>query len=93
MHSLQIELKDSAFRVISRAAKAQGVTVEKFLAEQLSNEYVPFGNVQDSFFTPLVLAEIDAAAAEAQQGGGLPMDEVMARMGAKSRAWRENHPA
>ena len=93
MHSLQIELKDPAFRVISRAAKAQGVTVEAFVSEHLTSEYVPFGDVPDSFFTPLILAEIDAAAAEAKEGGSLPMEEVMARMGEKSRAWRDNHLA
>lgn len=91
MRSLNIQLPDPVYSAIAQAAAASGLSVEAIVAKQLA---VDFGDeVPTGFFSPALLAEIDAAREESRLGGSLSLDEVTERRLAKSKAWRENRPA
>lgn len=91
MQNLHIQLSDPVYAAIQEAATASGLSVEAMVARQLVAD---FGNdVGNDFFTPEILAEIDAAREEAKLGGSVSLDEMRERRLAKSKAWRESHHA
>lgn len=91
MHSLNIQLSDDTYAALAAVAQSNGRSVEAIAADQLKADFtdeLPVG-----FWTPELLANIDAVAAEANQGGSLTIEQVREQRLAKGRAWRANHPA
>ena len=91
MHTLNLQLPEPLYAEIAQAAAASGQSVEEVVIDQLAADFSD--DLPASFWTPELLASIDAAREEAAQGGGISLDEMRERTAARSRAWRECHPA
>ena len=91
MHTLNLQLPDPLYAEIAQAAAARGQSVETVAVERLAAGFSD--DLPEGFWTPELLASIDAAREEAEQGGGISLDEMRERTAAQSKAWRESHPA
>lgn len=91
MHTLTLQLPDTLYAEIVQSAAARGQSVEAVAVESLAAGFTD--DLPEGFWTPELLASIDAAREEAAQGGGISLDEMRERTAAQSRAWRECHPA
>lgn len=91
MYTLNIQVSDDAYAALAAVAESDGRSIEAVAADQLEADFAD--ELPAGFWTPELLASIDAAAAEADLGGGKTLDEVRQEMAERSRAWREKHPA
>ncbi len=91
MRSLHLQLPDLLYQEIAQAAAASGQTVESVVVDQLVADFTD--TLPSSFWTPELLASIDAAAAEADLGGSMTVEQVKEHRLSKSREWRASHPA
>ncbi len=90
MH-VQLNIPEPLYAEIAQAAAASGQTVEAMVVDQLA---IDFSDTPPaSFWTPDILASIDAAFEEGDRLGGLTLDQVQAKRLAKSKAWRATHSA
>lgn len=95
MHHLNIQVSDHAYAALATIAQSKGLSVEAMAASQLEAELVEAveGELPPGFWTPGMLASLDAAAVEADENGGLTLGQIGEKRLERSRAWRENHPA
>ena len=91
MHNLNIQLPDPLYAELVQDAATNGQSVETIVLDRIRANSTD--DLPADFWTPELLASLDAAAAEADQGGSLTLDEVRDRRIAKSEAWQEAHAA
>jgi hypothetical protein len=93
MHRLNVQLSEPTYAAIAQAAATSGVSVEAMAAEQLESDFSDGGDAPEGFFTPDILAEIDAARAEAREGKNVTMAEMRLQLAAQRETWLRNHRA
>ena len=76
MRSLNIQLPEPLYDGAAQAAASAGLSLEAFVLDAVQSRVEDDTGVPDSFFTPQIVAEIDAAIVEADKGGSLTVAET-----------------
>src|SRR5580700_248195 len=94
MHNVTISITDEAYITAEKRARQEGFgSTEVFLSDLLVSSITSDPENYDYLFTPEVIAEIDAAAAEARTGNNITLDEMRECLRAKRNVWLEKQPA
>lgn len=93
MRSLNIQLPEPLYDEAAQAAASAGLSLEAFVLDAVQSRVEDDAGVPDSFFTPQIMAEIDAAIVEADKGGGITMEQMRQQIAAEREAWLANRPA
>lgn len=88
--NVRLDIPEPLYAEIAQVAAASGQSVEAVMVDHLTADFM--GDPPASFWTPELLASIDAAVAEADQGGGVTLDEMRVELAARSRGWRAKNP-
>jgi hypothetical protein len=88
MQEVKIRITDDAYVTVQELG-----STEVFLSDLVVNSKISDADTYDHLFTPERLAIIDAAAAEAETGQGITVEQMREIFKEKRRAWQENHPA
>ena len=91
MRTLNIQLSERAYATLQEEARERGRSVEATAARSLEAQFAD-DEMPADFWTPELLARLDAAVAEADRGGGISLDEMRAELQVRSRSWRANPP-
>jgi hypothetical protein len=89
----EIRIPDHVYQQATRAAQAHHLSLEEFVIEALELHAQDEPDNHDNIFTPQVIAELDAAAAEAREGKNIPLEEFQAQRPQWRQEWLNNHHA
>ena len=89
----QVSIHDSLYSEASRAAKAQSLTLEEFVAQALELKLEQAPETAPFIFTPAMLKELDESAAEIQTGNFVLEADLDAALEKTKREWRERSQA
>jgi hypothetical protein len=83
-------LPDSLYSDVRRAAEAEGMSVDVFVAATVK-ERLQIADVDESFFTPERLALIDEADADISAGRFLSLSQLEASLAEVKAEWHRTH--
>ena len=87
-----LTFSEDDYKRIEEAARLRGSkTPESYIVEVVKADLD--ARDDQAFFTPEILAEIDAAAAEADTAGGKTMDQIREHFSKKREAWLRDRSA
>jgi hypothetical protein len=86
-----IQISDSLYVEAQRAAAASGLSIEKFVAEAVRTRLHRGEDDLDHRFTSEVIAALDRAAAQADNGQTITFDQYDAEFKSKREAWLREH--
>jgi len=88
---LEVSIPDQLYSEAQRAAAANGLSFEAYMAGLISRDVDSSGVNDDNVFTPEVVAEIRAAAVEARTGNNITLDQFRAEAKLRNAKWQGNH--
>jgi uncharacterized protein (DUF1778 family) len=83
----EIQIPAHVYQQAAQAAEAHHMSLEDFVIEALTLHAQDEPETHDHVFTPQVIAELDAAAAEAREGNNIPLEEFKAQRPKWRQEW------
>jgi len=88
-----VRIPERLYEKATQAAQANHVSLEEFVAEAVQLHLQADPGNHDHLFTPEIIAELDAAAAEVRTGKGLTGEQVDKHLAENKAKWLANHPS
>lgn len=87
----EVRIPDHVYQQVSQAARDQHVSLEEFVTEALQLHLQDDAEDYNHLFTPEVIAQLDAAAADVRAGKSFTGKEVDEFLAENRKEWLEKH--